>query len=160
AGGRARLERGPMKLLITGATGNVGSLVTRRLIAHGHRPSVFARDAQKARELFGGHVEIRVGDLAKVGPSLSEALAGIDGLFLLNSGPRLAARDRAVASAARDAGVRHLVKLSTLDVLTGVGTGPWHARGEEAVRQSGVPYTFIQSAAFMSNALGWAQSIA
>jgi uncharacterized protein YbjT (DUF2867 family) len=79
--------------------------------------------------------------------------------LLINSGPGLGERDRTCAQAARDAGIQHLVKLSTLDVRTGVGTGPWHARGEDAIRDSGVPYTFIQTAAFMSNALGWADSI-
>ena len=42
---------------------------------------------------------------------------------------------------------------------TGIGTGPWHARGEAAVRESGVAFTFIQAAGFMSNALGWSDSI-
>ncbi len=149
-----------MTFLVTGATGNIGSLVTRRLINGGHRPRVFVRDAERARALFGDDVDVHVGDLSKTGPSLRKALAGSDGVFLLNSGPRLAGRDRVVVRAAADAGARHVVKLSTLDVRTGVGTGPWHARGEEAVRQSGMPYTFIQSAAFMSNVLGWAQSIA
>jgi len=39
--------------LVTGATGNVGSLVTQRLIERGDRPAVFVRDPKKARELFG-----------------------------------------------------------------------------------------------------------
>jgi uncharacterized protein YbjT (DUF2867 family) len=52
-----------------------------------------------------------------------------------------------------------VVKLSTLDVRTGIGTGPWHARGEEAVRESGAAFTFIQAAGFMSNALDWSESI-
>ena len=144
-----------MTCLVTGATGNVGSLVTRRLIDRGDRPCVFVRDPQKARRLFGDRVEIRVGDLA----DMSSALAGIGDLFLLNSGPDLEVRDRAAAFAARAAGVRHLVKLSTLDVSTGIGTGSWHARGEDAVRESGVPFTFIRSSAFMSNALSWAHAI-
>ncbi|WP_163998578.1 NAD(P)H-binding protein [Pyxidicoccus caerfyrddinensis] len=149
-----------MTFLVTGATGNIGSLVTHRLIRGGHRPRVFVRDAARARALFGDEVDMHVGDLARPGPALRKALAGSDGVFLLNSGPRLAGRDRVVVQVAVDAGVKHMVKLSTLDVRTGVGTGPWHARGEDAVRQSGMPYTFIQSAAFMSNVLGWAQSIA
>ncbi|MFZ6769894.1 NAD(P)H-binding protein [Undibacterium sp. Di26W] len=147
-----------MSYLITGATGNIGSLVTERLLARGERPCVFVRDAKKARALFGRCVDIRVGDLADAA-AMASAFAGIDSLFLLNSGPGLGARDRTAAFAAKAAGVRHLVKLSTLDVQTKVGTGPWHAQGEDAVRESGVPYTFIQSAAFMSNALGWASSI-
>ena len=147
-----------MNYLITGATGNIGSLVTERLIARGERPCVFVRDANKARAMFGGRVEIRLGDLADAA-AMATAFEGIDSLFLLNSGPGLGARDRTAAFAAKAAGVRHLVKLSTLDVQTKVGTGPWHAQGEDAVRQSGVAFTFIQSAAFMSNALGWASSI-
>ncbi|NTX00489.1 NAD(P)H-binding protein [Myxococcus sp. CA040A] len=149
-----------MKYLVTGATGNIGSGVTRCLLARGDRPCVFVRDAKKARALFGNRVEVRVGDLAGSRAALSAALAGIDAVFLLSSGPKLGVWDRAFALAARAAGVKHLVKLSTLDVSTGVGTGPWHARGETAVRESGLSFTFIRSAAFMSNVLGWADSIA
>jgi uncharacterized protein YbjT (DUF2867 family) len=116
-------------------------------------------DAKKAEVLFGDQVDIHVGDLEKPRSSLAAALAGIDGVFLVTDGPDLDSRDRALAIAAKSAGVRHVVKLSTLDVQTGVGTGPWHARGEAAVRESGVAFTFIQSAGFMLNALGWSHSI-
>jgi uncharacterized protein YbjT (DUF2867 family) len=148
-----------MKYLVIGATGNIGSRVTRRLIACGERPSVFVRSAKKAKTLFGAEVDIHVGDLEKPRSSLAAALADVDGTFLVSDGPDLDARDRTVAFAAKSAGVRHVVKLSTLDVHTGVGTGPWHARGEAAVRDSGVAFTFIQAAGFMLNALGWADSI-
>lgn len=144
-----------MTCLITGATGNVGSLVTERLLDRAERPAVFVRDRKKAERLFGDRVEIRVGDLADI----SGALADVSELFLLNSGPELEVHDRAAALAAKAAGVRHVVKLSTLDVSTGIGTGPWHARGEDAIRESGVAFTFLRSSAFMSNALGWAYSI-
>ncbi len=148
-----------MKTLITRATGHIGSLVTARLLDNGERPCVLVRDAKKARQLFGSLVDIRVGDLAADADSLAASFAGCEALFLLNTGPGLAERDRQCALAARTAGIQHLVKLSTLDVLTGVGTGPWHARGEAAVCESGVPHTFIQTAAFMSNALSWADAI-
>jgi uncharacterized protein YbjT (DUF2867 family) len=144
-----------MTWLITGATGTVGARVTQRLLERGERPRVFVRDAQKALALFGRRVVVHVGDLA----DLSAALDGVDGVFLLNSGADLHVRDRAAASAAKARGVRHVVKLSTLDARTGVGTGPWHARGEAAVRESGVAFTFIQSAGFMTNALSWCDDI-
>src|ERR1700761_1506597 len=127
-----------MKHLVTGATGNIGSLVTRVLIERGVRPYILVRDASRARELFGEAAEILVGDLSANQHSLAAAFAGMDTLFLVNSGPDLAERDRVAALAAKTSGVKHLVKLSTLDVLTGVGTGPWHALGETAVRESGV----------------------
>jgi len=148
-----------MKYLVIGATGNIGSRVTQRLIARGERPSVFVRSAKKARTLFADQVDIHVGDLDEPHSLLVAAHAGIDGTFLVSDGPELDARDRAVAAAAKSAGVSHVVKLSTLDVHTGVGTGPWHARGEAAVRESGAAFTFIQPAGFMSNALGWSDSI-
>jgi uncharacterized protein YbjT (DUF2867 family) len=148
-----------VKYLVIGATGNIGSRVARRLVDSGARPSVFVRSAKRARALFGDHVDVHTGDLDKPGPSLATALAGVDGVFLVTDGSDLEKRDRAVSLAARRAGVRHVVKLSTLDVRTGIGTGPWHARGEDAVRESGVAFTFIQAAGFMSNALGWSESI-
>jgi uncharacterized protein YbjT (DUF2867 family) len=148
-----------MKYLVIGATGNIGSRVTQRLIARGERPSVFVRSAKKARARFADRVDIHVGDLENPRSSLAAALVGIDGVFLVTDGPNLDTRDRTVALAAKSAGVRHVVKLSTLDVHNGVGTGPWHARGEAAVRDSGVVFTFVQAAGFMSNALGWSDSI-
>lgn len=148
-----------MNYLVFGATGNIGSRVTRRLLDGGARPAVFVRDAKRAEALFGDRVDIHSGNLERPGRALAAALAGIDRAFLLTDGPGLENKDRTVALAARRAGLRHIVKLSTLDVQSGVGTGPWHARGEEAIRESGVAFTFIRTAAFMSNMLGWAEPI-
>ena len=148
-----------MKHLVIGATGNIGARVAQRLIDSGARPSVFVRSAKRAKALFGNHVDIHTGDLENPGPALDTALLGVDGVFLVTDGSDLEKRDRAVSFAASHAGVRHVVKLSTLDVRTGIGTGPWHARGEDAVRESGVAFTFIHAAGFMSNALSWSESI-
>jgi uncharacterized protein YbjT (DUF2867 family) len=142
-------------LLITGATGNIGSLVVDRLLARGLRPRVFVRDADKARARFADRVDLAIGDLADPG-SLAAALPGIDALFLVTSGVELAAHD---AGAARVAGAARIVKLSSLDARHGVGTGVWHARGEAAIRASGAAFTFVQPTGFMSNALYWARSI-
>jgi uncharacterized protein YbjT (DUF2867 family) len=148
-----------MKYLITGATGNIGSLVTERLIELGHRPRVFVRSAEKARQQYGDRVDIFTGDLANVA-SLLPALAGIDALLLINSGPNLAVQDESGGKAARTAGVKYLVKLSSYDAREqNVGTGVWHARGESAIRDSGIPFTFVQPSGFMANALFWAKSI-
>lgn len=148
-----------MNYLVLGATGNIGSRVTQRLIASGMQPSIFVRDEKRARAIFGDSVDIRIGDLENPSSSVGTALAGVDGIFLLTDGPDLDKQDHTIASAASRAGVQHIVKLSTLDVLTGVGTGPWHERGEEAVRASGVAFTSVRAAGFMSNVLGWSYSI-
>jgi len=147
-----------MKYLITGATGNVGSKVAKLLIQSGERPRVFVRDAHKARARFGDRVEVFVGDLAEP-ESLRAALESIDAFFLVNSGPQIPVQDELAARAAHAAGVRHLVKLSSMDVQHGLAIGAWHEAGEAAVRASGVPFTFVQPTGFMDNLLAWAPSI-
>lgn len=147
-----------MKYLVTGATGDIGSRVVDLLLRQGERPGVFVRDARKARSRFGDRVDIFVGDLANP-DSLSVALEGVDELFLVNTGPEIPVRDEAAARAARAAGVKHIVKLSSLDVQHGLAIGAWHEFGEAAVRASGVPYTFVQPSGFMSNLLAWAPSV-
>jgi uncharacterized protein YbjT (DUF2867 family) len=146
-----------MVYLITGATGDIGSRVVQRLLERGERPRIFVRNAEKARARYGDRVDIAVGDLADSG-SLLAALQGVDALFLLNSGPELAVRDQGAAHSAKAAGVKHLVKLSSMDAQN-VGTGVWHAQGEAAIQASGISFTFVQPTGFMSNALWWAAPI-
>ena len=147
-----------MTFLITGATGDVGSRVVTRLLQRSERPRVFVRDAEKARTRFGDRVDTFIGDLADSG-SLRAALEGINALFLVKTGPDIPLRDEAAANAAKAAGVKHVVKLSSLDVEQGLAIGAWHERGEAAVRASGIPFTFVRPTGFMSNLLAWAASI-
>jgi uncharacterized protein YbjT (DUF2867 family) len=147
-----------MNFLVTGATGNIGSRVVERLLAQGERPRVFVRDAEKARARHAGRVDIAVGDLGDLA-SLARALTDVEVLFLVNSGPDLEVRDESAAKVAKAAGVRRLVKLSSMDVAQQVGTGVWHARGEAAIRAEGIPFTFVQPGGFMDNALHWARSV-
>ena len=148
-----------MIYLITGATGNIGSIVVERLIERGERPRIFGRDPEKARSRYGDRVDVFFGDLAD-SATLKPALTGADALFLVTSSHDLAAQDAAAAKTAKAAGVKHLVKLSSYDAREqNVGTGVWHARGESAIRACGMPFTFVQPSGFMSNALFWAKSI-
>src|SRR5271170_4521580 len=147
-----------MVYLITGATGNIGSRVTDRLLARGERPRVFVRDAEKARARFHDRVDVVVGDLADAA-SLTRAMSGVDALFLVNSGPGLEVRDDAAAKVASVSGVKRLVKLSSADAAYQVGTGVWHAAGETALRATGIAFAFVRPTGFMDNALFWARSI-
>jgi len=147
-----------MNYLVTGATGDVGSKVVDRLLQCGDRPRVFVRDREKARSRFGDRVDVFIGDLADPA-SLNPALEGVDALFLVNTGPEIPARDEAAAKTAKAAGVKHLVKLSSMDVAQGLAIGAWHERGEAAIRASGISFTFVQPTGFMSNLMAWATSI-
>ena len=147
-----------MTYLITGATGDVGFKVVELLIRRGDRPRVFVRDALKARSRFSDLVDVFVGDLGDP-KALRASLEGVDELFLVNIGPHIPARDETAAKAAIAEGVRHIVKLSSMDVEQGLAIGAWHERGEAAIRASGIPFTFVQPTGFMSNLLAWAPSI-
>jgi uncharacterized protein YbjT (DUF2867 family) len=147
-----------MTYLITGATGNVGARVVDLLIARGEQPAILVRDVTKARQRFGDRVTIVRGDLSDAA-SLASAFRDAERVLLINSGPDLGRRDEIAAHAARAAGVSRLVKLSTIDVEHHVGTGPWHARGEAAIRSSGMDFTLVRPAGFMDNALLWAPAI-
>ena len=147
-----------MTYLITGATGDVGSKVVHHLLQRGNRPRIFVRSAQKAQALFGQRADIFVGDLAQPA-TLQPALEGADELFLVNSGPQIPIHDELAAKAAKAAGVRHLVKLSSMDAQHGLAIGAWHKLGEAAVRASCIGFTFVQPTGFMSNLLAWARTI-
>lgn len=54
-----------MIYLITGATGEIGSLVVQLLLERGDRPRILVRNEEKARKLFGNRVDVFVGDLAE-----------------------------------------------------------------------------------------------
>ena len=152
-------EQHSMTHLVTGATGTVGSLVVERLVELGHRPRIFVRDAKKARARYGDKVDVFVGDLADTS-TMQLALNGSDALLLINVGPQLATLDERAAQAAKVAGVKHVVKLSSYDAtVPNTGTGIWHAHAESAILAIGIPFTFVQPSGFMSNALFWANPI-
>ncbi|MFL5306741.1 MAG: NAD(P)H-binding protein [Polyangia bacterium] len=161
SGIRADTGRSPQTFLVTGATGNIGRRVVAGLLAAGHRPRAFVRNAEKARQLLGGSVELITGDLGDE-TALASACAGVRGIFLLAGGADLAAIDARAARAARAGGVGHIVKLSSMGGrAAGAATAiaQWHANGEDAIRASGVPHVFVRSVGFMSNALAWAPTI-
>ena len=144
--------------VITGATGDVGSRVVELLFERGVRPRIFVRNADKARARFGARADVSTGDLADEAAHLA-SLQGADSLFLLSSGTAIPSLDALAARAAGASGVRHIVKLSSLDVEQSLAIGRWHQEGEAAIRASRIGFTFVRPAGFMSNLLAWADSV-
>lgn len=147
-----------MTYLITGATGEVGSRVTKRLLEMGEHPRVLTRNREKALALFGSTVEIFEGDLSEP-DTCREAFCGVDAVYLVNVGPQIPELDRAAAALCLEVSVGKIVKLSSIDVEQGLAIGAWHEKGEEAIRALGVPSVMVRPTGFMSNLLAWAFSI-
>ena len=147
-----------MTYLITGATGEVGSRVVRQLLERNIRPRVLVRSEEKSRSLFEDRVDVCVGDLAAP-DSIRRAIQRADTVFLVNVGPAIPERDKTAATISKEVGGRKIVKLSSLDVEHGLAIGAWHEKGEAAIRNTGIPFSFVRPTGFMSNLLAWAHSI-
>jgi uncharacterized protein YbjT (DUF2867 family) len=98
-------------------------------------------------------VEAVAGDLNRP-ESLAEALAGVRGVFLLPGYEDMSG----VLTEVRGAGVERVVLLSGSSAAsgdTGNAVSAYMIRSEDAVRESGVPFTILRPFGFMSNALRW-----
>ena len=137
-------------ILVTGATGNVGSEVTRALAARGESVRVLARNPDQASLPAG--VQVAMGDLEDPG-SLAPALHGVAKVFLLGG---FAAA--CVLRRIRAAGAGHVVLLTSRCVIGGnpqnAVTRMW-LDAEAAVRDSGVAWTILRPSGFQSNTLRW-----
>jgi uncharacterized protein YbjT (DUF2867 family) len=146
-----------MSILVTGATGNVGSRLVRRLVGAGHKVRAFARSGEKAK--FEGDVEIVTGDFDDK-DSVRRALDGVTKMFLLSPAIDLERHDANAIDAAKEAGVQLVVKQSVMGAPAKATHIPrWHRAGEERLEASGIPYVFLRPSSFMSNTLGWVGSI-
>lgn len=98
-----------MKALVTGATGFIGSVVARLLLARGDSVRVLARAGADRRNLEGLDVERVEGDLRDP-DSLARACEGIDGLFHVAADYRLWSRDPRELYASNVTGTRNLME--------------------------------------------------
>ncbi len=149
------------KVLVTGATGNVGSWVVQELRGRGASIRAFVRDPDRAAEKLGDGVELAVGDFSDTA-SLHRALQGADHLFLTSAaGPQIVEHETAVIDAAAAAGVSRIVKLSTIGAKVGSPLPPfdWHGRIEQHLWRSEVPAVVLRASFYMSNLFGSAEAI-
>lgn len=98
-----------MTILVTGATGFLGSAVTRALLAAGEQVRVLTRPATDPANIAGLDVEVRHGDLLEP-TSLAAACAGCSGLYHVAADYRLWVRDPAVLYRANVDGTRALME--------------------------------------------------
>jgi uncharacterized protein YbjT (DUF2867 family) len=144
-------------ILVTGATGNVGGGVLAQLVEAGQAVRALTRDPAK---LAGRGVEVVRGDLGKP-ETLDAAFAGADKVFLMCAGGDMTALAGNGVAAAKRAGAKHLVFLSSTSAKEGNETilGGWHRAAEVLVEASGIAHTLLRPGAFASNVLRWLGSI-
>jgi UDP-glucose 4-epimerase len=111
-----------MRILVTGATGKVGSRLAKRLVQRGDQVRALVRDPTRAAELREARIELVEGDLRNV-ESLAAAVRGVDAVvhcaaFFRGATPQQAHAvndlgTQYLASAARTADVKRFIFTST-----------------------------------------------
>jgi uncharacterized protein YbjT (DUF2867 family) len=147
------------RVLVVGATGQLGGVIARKLIAAGVRVRALARNREALASLASG-AEIAAVDLLDL-PKLTEACRGVDQIVATannNMGKGATSPTRVdlsgyqnLCAAARNTGVRRLIYVSykgvSQDAPVDIFRVKWYV--EDAIRRSGVPYVMLRPTAFM-----------
>lgn len=141
-----------MKVLVTGASGNVGSVVVKELLAMGEKVVATTTNIQKINKLFDNQVEPILFDFTdKV--TFNKALEGVDRVFLMRP-PHLGKPEYLYPFI--DAMKAHEIKLVSFLSLMGVehNTIPPHHKIEKYIEKLEIPYAHVRPGFFMQNLSG------
>ena len=148
-------------ILVTGATGNVGSALIQRLAAAEIPSKALVRSEEKAQQLAAANVEAVIGDMGQIA-QMEAALEGVSKLFLLSPlDPTMPALQQQVIELAKQTGVQQVVKLSVenADAQSNLSVNRWHGEVEQFLAASGLAWTNLQPGYFMQNLLMSAPTI-
>jgi len=148
-------------IFLTGATGKIGGETARQLVQKGASLRALVRDEAKAAGLKAAGVELVVGDIADA-DTVRQGIEGAEKAFLLlPNGEYQEAYEKQFTDLAVAAGVKHLVKMSSMeavaDAKTPIPRAHWAA--EEYIRASGLDWTMVKPNFFMQNLLASAGTI-
>lgn len=150
------------KILVTGASGNLGGAVINHLLSTYGVPAgqliAASRSTEKLQDLAKQGVELRKADFDDE-RSLADAFAGVDTVLLVSTdalavkGQRLVQHQAAI-KAAKGAGVKRIVYTS-MPKPDGslISFAPDHLGSEEAVKASGIDYVILRNAWYLDNYL-------
>ncbi|MNZ92092.1 Quinone oxidoreductase 2 [compost metagenome] len=141
-----------MKLIVTGATGQLGGLVVQHLLKKVSAAQIVAvaRNPEKASALKELGIEVRRGDY-NCPDSLLTAFAGGTRLLFISSpdtdNPLRVVQHANVIKASRDAGIKHIAYTS----FAFAEDNPFalvHLATEYAIRTTNIPYTFLRNGGY------------
>ncbi len=145
-----------MKILVTGATGKLGTKVVESLLktVPASELAVSVRNPEKAEALRARGVEVRHGDFDQP-ETLTSAFAGIDRLLIISADgdneTRIRQHTNAVA-AAEQAKVQFIAYTSIANATeTTMFLAPPHRATEEAILKTGIPYSFLRNNWYLEN---------
>lgn len=147
-------------ILVTGASGQLGRGIVRHLLTtFGIEPGriiTVTRDPAKLADLAEAGIAVRPGDFADPG-SLADAFRGADKVLIISGadiGQRLA-QHKAAVEAATKAGARRLAYTSMPNPEPGnaVIFAPEHYGTEQAIKETGIPYTIFRNGWYQENLL-------
>lgn len=148
-----------MKLLVTGATGKLGSKVVESLLKSvpASQLAVSVRNPEKAAGLSSQGVEVRHGDFDHP-KTLDTAFAGIDRLLIISADgdneTRIRQHTNAVEAAKR-AGVKFIAYTSLANATESKNLmAPPHIATEAAIVNTGIPYSFLRNNWYLENEIG------
>ncbi|SCY21211.1 SDR family oxidoreductase [Alkaliphilus peptidifermentans] len=141
-----------MKILVTGALGNVGKYVVRELIKKGEKVVAGDIDITKIVNIFGDEVDAVKLDFTDE-RTFDNGLKGVDRVFLMRP-PHLGKPEDMYPFI--DSMKFHSIKLVSFLSLMGVekNTIPPHHKIEKYIEKSGIPYAHIRPGFFMQNLSG------
>lgn len=153
-----------MKMLVTGATGKLGTKIVETLLktVPASQIAVSVRNPEKAEGLRARGVEVRQGDFDRP-ETLDSAFAGIDRLLLISADgdneTRIRQHTDAVAAAER-AGVKFIAYTSVANASEStIFLAPPHVAAEEAILKTGIPYSFLRNNWYLENEISSIQGI-
>jgi uncharacterized protein YbjT (DUF2867 family) len=143
------------RILVTGATGNVGRNVVSLLSGTGSRVRALTRNPDAAN--LPASVEVVRGDLSE--PStLENSLHGVDSVFLMWRGFPVSVMPAILRKFTKHVGRIVFLSSSAIQDELPVQTNPIgaiHLEIEEAIEKAGLEWTFLRPGAFAANALTW-----